>query len=42
MDAMHKLVSFGAGPAAVVPHLLVLSAAALGAGYVLARTFKFQ
>lgn len=42
MDAMHKLLSFGAGPAAVVPHLLALSIAALASGYVVARSFRFQ
>jgi len=42
MDAVHKLVSFGAGPAAVLPHLIVLSAAALAAGWAAARTFRFQ
>jgi ABC-2 type transport system permease protein len=42
MDAMHKLVSFGAGPAAVIPHVLALTALALAAGYALARSFRFQ
>lgn len=42
MDALHKLMSFGAQPAAVVPHLAALAAAALGAGWVLARRFRFQ
>jgi ABC-type multidrug transport system permease subunit len=42
MDAMHKLVSFGAGPASVIPHVLALTALALAAGYVLARSFRFQ
>jgi ABC-2 type transport system permease protein len=42
MDALHKLVSFGDGPTAVIPHLLALSATALAAGYALARTFRFQ
>jgi ABC-type multidrug transport system permease subunit len=42
MDAMHKLVSFGAGPAAVFPHVLALTALALVAGYALARSFRFQ
>jgi ABC-type Na+ efflux pump permease subunit len=42
MDAMHKLVSFGDGPAAIIPNVLALSALALAAGYVLARSFRFQ
>jgi ABC-2 type transport system permease protein len=42
MDAMHKLVSFGAGPASVIPHVLALTALALAAGYALARSFRFQ
>ncbi len=42
MDALHKLVSFGAGPSAVLPHLLVLSALALAAGWGAARTFRYQ
>jgi ABC-type Na+ efflux pump permease subunit len=42
MDALHKLVNFGAPPAAVIPHLCALIATALGAGYVVARYFRFQ
>ncbi len=42
MDAMHKLVSFGYGPAAVAPHFLGMGLAALLAGAVVARTFRFQ
>ncbi len=42
MDAMHKLVSFGLGPAAVAPHLAVMTAAALVAGWLVARWFRFQ
>lgn len=42
MDAMHKLVSFGNGPASVAPHLVALTVAALAAGYAVARTFRFQ
>jgi ABC-type Na+ efflux pump permease subunit len=42
MNALHKLVNFGASPAAVVPHLAALVAAAALALYVLARTFRFQ
>ena len=42
MDALHKLVSFGADPSTVLPHLAVFTAAALVAGYVIARAFRFQ
>jgi ABC-type Na+ efflux pump permease subunit len=42
MDALHKLVNFGAPPAAVIPHLCALVAATLGAGWVVARYFRFQ
>jgi ABC-type Na+ efflux pump permease subunit len=42
MNALHKLVNFGASPAAVVPHLAALAAAAALALYTLARTFRFQ
>jgi ABC-type Na+ efflux pump permease subunit len=42
MDALHKLVSFGASPVAVIPHLVALLLAALIAGYFLARSFRFQ
>ncbi|MEK7404075.1 MAG: ABC transporter permease [Acidobacteriota bacterium] len=42
MDALHKLVSFGAAPAAVVPHLAAMAAAALVAGWLAARSFRFQ
>jgi ABC-2 type transport system permease protein len=42
MDALHKLMSFGDSPMAVVPHIAAFLAAALVAGYVLARTFRFQ
>lgn len=42
MDALHQLVSFGAGPQAVVPHLAALLAAALAAAFLTARRFRFQ
>ena len=42
MDALHKLVNFGDAPAAVLPHFLVLAAAAAVAMWVLARVFRFQ
>ena len=42
MDALHKLVSFGDSPLAVLPHLAALLLTAAVAGYILARTFRFQ
>ncbi len=42
MDALHKLMSFGDSPAAVIPHILAFLVTALIAGYVLSRTFRFQ
>ena len=42
MDALHKLVSFGYGPSSVVPHIAGMSLAAVLAGIVVARTFRFQ
>ena len=42
MDALHKLMNFGAPPSSVLPHLIVTAAAALGAGYLLSRSFRFQ
>jgi ABC-2 type transport system permease protein len=42
MDAMHKLVSFGDSSISVLPHFLAMTVAALVAGYILARRFRFQ
>lgn len=42
MDALHRLVSFGYGPASVAPHIAAMTLAALVAGAVVARTFRFQ
>jgi ABC-type multidrug transport system permease subunit len=42
MDALHRLVSFGQGPASVAWHLAILAAAALAAGSLAARTFRYQ
>jgi len=42
MDALHKLMNFGASPVSVLPHVCVTAVAALGAGYVLSRKFRFQ
>ena len=42
MDALHKLVNFGAEPASVIPHIVGMLAASLIAGAVVARKFRFQ
>jgi ABC-2 type transport system permease protein len=42
MDALHKLINFGAAPASVIPHIAVTVAAALVVGYVVSRRFRFQ
>jgi ABC-2 type transport system permease protein len=42
MDALHKLMNFGASPISVLPDVCVTAAVALGAGYILSRTFRFQ
>jgi ABC-type multidrug transport system permease subunit len=42
MNALHKLVNFGASPIAVLPHLAALTIAAAVALYALSRTFRFQ
>jgi ABC-2 type transport system permease protein len=42
MDALHKLMSFGDSPAAVVPHIAAFLTLALVAAYVLARKFRFE
>ena len=42
MDALHKVVNFGASPSAVIPHFCALVAAAVVAGWVVARGFRFQ
>jgi ABC-2 type transport system permease protein len=42
MDGLHKLMSFGDSWEAVVPHIVAFVVSALIAGYVLARTFRFQ
>lgn len=41
MDALHKLVSFGAPPLAVLPHIVVLVLAAAVAAWVMSRTLRF-
>jgi ABC-type Na+ efflux pump permease subunit len=42
MDALHKLVSFGEAPLAILPHFIALALAALAAGTILTRSFRFQ
>ena len=42
MDALHRLVSFGDGPAAAIPHLAALGTAALAAGWAGAKMFRYQ
>jgi ABC-type multidrug transport system permease subunit len=41
MDALHRLMSFGDAPSAVIPHIAAFLAAALLAGYILAKKFRF-
>lgn len=42
MDAMHKLVSFGAPASAALPHVLGMALCALVLGALAARFFRFQ
>lgn len=42
MEALHRLVSFQAGAASALPHLLALAAAALVAGWAATRAFRYQ
>ena len=42
MDALHKLVNFGYGPAAAAPHLLALLAGTLVCAAAAARTFRYR
>lgn len=42
MDAMHKLVSFGYGASAALPHVVGLALAAVIAGVAGVRTFRYQ
>jgi ABC-type multidrug transport system permease subunit len=42
MDALHKLMNFGAPASAVLPHVAVLAGLALVVVYVLTRTFRFE
>jgi ABC transporter DrrB family efflux protein len=42
MDALHKLVSFGDSASSVLPHLAAFAVAALVAGFIAARKFRFD
>ena len=42
MDALHKLISFQAGPMSVVPNVLLLLAAAMVFGVLAARRFQYE
>lgn len=42
MDALHRLISFQAGAAAAVPHVLALLAASLFVGVLAVRRFRYQ
>ncbi len=42
MDAMHRLISFRAGAASALPHVLILFASAFLTGIIAARRFRFQ
>ncbi len=42
MDAMHRLVSFGQAPTAVLPHIAALLVGGLLLGWMAARTFRYQ
>ena len=42
MDAMHKLVNFGYGPGAAVPHVAVLAGASVLCGWGGAKIFRYQ
>jgi len=42
MDALHRLVHFGDGARAAVPHVAALAVAALTAGWLGARLFRYQ
>jgi ABC-type Na+ efflux pump permease subunit len=42
MNAMHKLISFGAGPASVLPHVVGMAVAVVVLMAVSTRTFRFE
>jgi len=41
MNGLHKLISYGEGPASVAPHVVALMGAALLASYVAVKRFRF-
>jgi hypothetical protein len=41
MGALHRLMSFQAGAATAVPHLIAIAAAALVIGWIATRTFRY-
>lgn len=42
MDALHRLISFQAGPLSAIPHVLVMLSAAAFLGWLSARSFRFE
>ena len=42
MDALHKLISFQASPATVIPNIIVLLAATLLLGWLAVRRFRYE
>jgi ABC-type multidrug transport system permease subunit len=42
MDALHRLVNFGAGAASAVPHVAALATSAVAAGWAGTKTFRYQ
>jgi ABC-type multidrug transport system permease subunit len=42
MDALHKMITFAASPATVLPHLIGMSAAALLLGALAVKFFRYQ
>jgi len=42
MDALHRLISFGAGPASVVPHVIGMALAVALLAWLSTRAFRFE
>jgi ABC-type multidrug transport system permease subunit len=42
MDALHKLISFQAGPASVIPNVTMLLLAAALFGWLAIRRFRYE
>jgi ABC-type Na+ efflux pump permease subunit len=42
MDGLHKLISYGASPVSVVPHLAALAVASLAVGWLAVRRFRCE